>query len=439
MFESWGRISTVIGQKRLTRCDTLEAARKQFVKVYFLKTGVYFHQAHSMQHFPKCPNKFYHHDVIFDMPKNMDSSMCETKLTDRVYQLMEMLFGNGVKKMEDMRTVCEFDLEQTPLGKISEKQINLATQTLKDISRIIQSSDKTIGELVDLSNKFYTLIPHSMGVDRPPIIDSVDMISDKYEMLENLLNMQLVYGFLNAENGLHSNPLDACYEQLNTEIRPLDKESEHYLHLQNAVKNAQIQGRRNPSPFKLEVLDIFKVIRRGEDERFEEFRRQYPEEIRNRRALLWHGSRLENFVGILTNGLKITPPEAFRSGCMFGQGIYFADTVSKSANYCNVRSNNEIGLILLCEVQLGKSKELYQSQYVRDIPNAEFQSVKGMGIWGLKNWVPFEGLPMPYGTFTSTNQNQLSNGRSLQYNEYIVYNPAQVQIKYLFKIKFHRL
>jgi poly [ADP-ribose] polymerase len=38
---------------------------------------------------------------------------------------------------------------------------------------------------------------------------------------------------------------------------------------------------------------------------------------------------------------------------MFGKGIYFADMVSKSANYCHTSKDNPTGLLLLCEVALG--------------------------------------------------------------------------------------
>jgi hypothetical protein len=51
------------------------------------------------------------------------------------------------------------------------------------------------------------------------------------------------------------------------------------------------------------------------------------------RQLLWHGSRLTNWVGILSQGLRIAPPEAPVTGYMFGKGVYFADLSSKSANY----------------------------------------------------------------------------------------------------------
>lgn len=52
------------------------------------------------------------------------------------------------------------------------------------------------------------------------------------------------------------------------------------------------------------------------------------------RQLLFHGSRLSNWAGILGSGLRIAPPEAPATGYMFGKGVYFADMSSKSANYC---------------------------------------------------------------------------------------------------------
>ena len=44
---------------------------------------------------------------------------------------------------------------------------------------------------------------------------------------------------------------------------------------------------------------------------------------------------------------------AFIAGYMFGKGVYFADMVSKSANYCCTTRSNNTGLLLLCDVALG--------------------------------------------------------------------------------------
>lgn len=87
--------------------------------------------------------------------------------------------------------------------------------------------------------------------------------------------------------------------------------------------------------------------RQGEKSRYKPFKQLHN------RQLLWHGSRLTNFAGILSQGLRIAPPEAPATGYMFGKGLYFADMVTKSANYCFPTRSNPNGLLLLCEVALG--------------------------------------------------------------------------------------
>jgi len=52
----------------------------------------------------------------------------------------------------------------------------------------------------------------------------------------------------------------------------------------------------------------------------------FQSELGNRQ-LLWHGSRLTNWAGILSQGLRIAPPEAPSTGYMFGKGVYFAGAV----------------------------------------------------------------------------------------------------------------
>ena len=69
--------------------------------------------------------------------------------------------------------------------------------------------------------------------------------------------------------------------------------------------------------------------------------------------LLWHGSRVTNYAGILRQGLRIAPPEAPTTGYLYGKGLYFTDCSSKAAIYCQPTQNNTEGMLMLCEVALG--------------------------------------------------------------------------------------
>jgi len=76
--------------------------------------------------------------------------------------------------------------------------------------------------------------------------------------------------------------------------------------------------------------------------------------------LLWHGSRFSNFVGILSNGLRIAPPEAPKSGYAFGKGVYFADLAGKSSGYACPYLSGGVGTFVVCEVALGNPQKLKQ-------------------------------------------------------------------------------
>jgi len=75
------------------------------------------------------------------------------------------------------------------------------------------------------------------------------------------------------------------------------------------------------------------------------------------KKLLWHGSRYSNFVGILSNGMRIAPPEAPSTGYNFGKGAYFADLSGKSNGYSCPYLSGGVGLFVVCEVALGKSQQ----------------------------------------------------------------------------------
>jgi Poly(ADP-ribose) polymerase catalytic domain len=95
--------------------------------------------------------------------------------------------------------------------------------------------------------------------------------------------------------------------------------------------------------------------------------------------LLWHGSRFSNYVGILSQGLRIAPPEAPKTGYLFGKGIYFADMAGKSAPYCCSNISDKVGLFLLCEVALGNIRKLYDTDQDADYLPKGFNSTHGVG------------------------------------------------------------
>lgn len=110
----------------------------------------------------------------------------------------------------------------------------------------------------------------------------------------------------------------------------------------------------------LQLVDCFKIKRDGEDKIYN------PKNLGNKK-LLWHGSRFSNFVGILSQGLRIAPPEAPKTGYLFGKGVYFADIIAKSFPYACPQLSGGVGVYILAEVALGEPRELCRPDHDADI------------------------------------------------------------------------
>lgn len=425
LFMSWGRIGTNIGSKETKYFNNSFAAVKKFCSLYAEKTGNHFGQ----DDFKKQPGLFYPIDVKFDEVADETDVQAPveeipSKLTAPVQDLIRLMFD--VDRMK--KVMLEFDLDtvKMPLGKISGTQVMRAMAVLSEMSNLIKTNGSR-AKFIGASNHFYSLIPHDFGTNVPPVIDTLEAVNKKNDMLLTLLEIEVAHSLINKSEATSTDcQLDLQYDILQTELELIEANCPEHNWLSQYLKNTHASTHNN---YRLEIMDVFRVNRSGEQKRYEPFSK-----LPNRK-LLWHGSRITNYVGILSHGLRIAPPEAPVSGYMFGKGIYFADMVSKSANYCGTSIRNNIGLVMLCEVALGTPKELKRAEGITSLPPG-YHSVKGVGQTfpdPMQSAFTPEGVEIPFGTPTV----DLSMKSTLLYNEYIVYDVAQVKVKYLFKVKFN--
>jgi poly [ADP-ribose] polymerase 2/3/4 len=76
---------------------------------------------------------------------------------------MELIFNQ--QYFEAAMQSYNYDVKKLPLGKLSKSTIKRGYQALKDLSAMLDSSDATAyGELEQLSNLYYSFIPHVCGV-----------------------------------------------------------------------------------------------------------------------------------------------------------------------------------------------------------------------------------------------------------------------------------
>ena len=134
--------------------------------------------------------------------------------------------------------------------------------------------------------------------------------------------------------------------------------------------------------------------------------------------IFWHGSRNENWLSILKNGMLIRPSGAVYTGSMLGDGLYYADRAKKSFGYTSAsgsywaNGNSNTAFMALFKVNTGKhhnvyshTSECYQftKQYLKDKGN--YDSVFAHA------------------------------GNSLRNNEFIIYDVSQCTIYALVELK----
>jgi len=382
----------------------------------------------------------------------------ESQLDPRVQSFMSTIAD--IRMMERSMREIGFDPSKMPLGKLKKKTIMDGYQALKELGDIIKSAGgavaggasgkqlagKSLGKVevdhasaaykqcIELSNRFYSVIPHATeSRARLPTIDNAALLKEKIEMVEALGEIELASRVIDTKGiGCDVHPIDARYAQLHARLTPIEKTSALHQMLDAYLRNTHAATHNT---YSLSLEQAFEIEREGEAAKFQP--------AVGNRQLLWHGSRLTNWCGIISQGLRIAPPEAPVTGYMFGKGVYFADMSSKSANYCFASRQEPNGVMLLSEVALG-------TQYVRTASEFEAdkscRKAKAHSTWGQGKTAPdptadttLPGEPavkVPLGKGIK-NVALGDKASSLLYNEFIVYDIAQVRQRFVLQVKFH--
>jgi poly [ADP-ribose] polymerase len=432
LWTKWGRVGVSSPFNNLAKCSSKAEAVIEFKKKFRAKTknewGEPFHYSEGKYHLVDVESSSLKMQIHLEQEKRRkelekNAISFELKLEEKLASLMRLVWD--FEKMARTMKELNFDPDQCPLGKLSTVQIQKGYSILKRIQHVLETSNRE-SQVIELSNQFYSNIPQSFGMKKPPTINHLLKVKEKLTLLENLQEMEIANSLsIRCLKLLESNhPLDVYYSQLKCNIKP--------AHPEITAKVAAWVRETTAESHKmiLTVLDVFQV------ERLEENARFWPFSKLDNRKILWHGSRITNFVGILSNGLKIAPKQAPSSGYMFGKGIYLADICSKAARYCHASSECPEGLLMICEVALGRSHSMLRARGFKRPPQ-NFHSVMGVG----KNAPAVEeevenGLKIFRG---SIEPNPMAAESDLQFNEYVVYDVGQVRMRFLVRVKFEFL
>ncbi|XP_042834988.1 protein mono-ADP-ribosyltransferase PARP3 isoform X1 [Panthera tigris] len=430
----WGRVGEV-GQSKLSYFMLLEDAKKDFEKKFRDKTK---NSWVDRDHFVAHPGKYMLIEVrgedeaqeamvkmVGGPVRTMVQQVRPCSLDAATQKLITNIFSKDMFK--NAMTLMNLDVKKMPLGKLSKQQIARGFEALEALEAALK--DPTDGglSLEKLSSHFYTVIPHNFGRNRPPSINSPELLQAKKDMLLVLADIELAQTLQAApeEEKVKEvpHPLDRDYQLLKCQLQLLDSEAPEYKVIYTYLE-------QTGNTYRCPVLQhVWKVNREGEGDRF-----QAHAKLGNRR-LLWHGTNVAVVAAILTSGLRIMP----HSGGRVGKGIYFASENSKSAGYVTGMScgAHQIGYMFLGEVALGREYHITIDEPSLKQPPPGFDSVIARGhtepdpakdteleLDGQRVAVP-QGQPVPCAEFSSSTFSQ---------SEYLIYQESQCRLRYLLEV-----
>lgn len=413
----YGRIGEV-GKRIVDEYDNKASAIEFFVKQYKSKTGNKFGEP-----FVKKEGKYslVKTEKQQEMKTEKDNENLDDKIEPRVKYFLSLI--SNEKMLAETLVKMNIDVKKMPLGKISKEQLNSAEDVLKKLKIIFATDSTNEQKIKELSSEFYTLVPQAFGRKKPPVLEEPDI--DKYmDFVDELRNIQVTYNMIKNSNNL--NKLTNVYDQMNASIAPLEKSSQMYTELTKYVANTQA----STHSCKLQVIDIY-TVNKGTDHIYDKFTKNMKNKM-----LLFHGSPIPNWCSIIKSGLLLDPSKlgVKITGKMFGYGIYWANSISKSFNYCGANNTDNIAVLAIAEVALGEILEQYTSNY--SLSQAHMDSLKknsthGKGGSSPGDFVEIDGVKIPNGKLVK----HKTDSFSLLYDEFIIYNSNQYKIKYMIVVK----
>ena len=374
--------------------------------------------------------------------KNKDNLDIEDNNNDEglekpIANLLRLVFD--LKSFNQQMQNIGYDSDKIPLGQLSSEVIDEGYKYLNELEKIIEDKNKSnySNQIYDLSSKYYTLIPHNFGMNHMSrfVINSMDKIQKEHELLDSIKNIKIVSGVLHSNNNIINNDkneisLKEKLDEFKYNIKYLPKENLKYSIIEQYLLNSNYI----PNSPRIKLNEVFEVEEKNM------IKNTKALNIKNEnKKLLWYGVGISNFVNIFKNGLELPSPQAPIFSYMFGKGIYFSDIAIKS--FYNSNPQNNIGLMLLCEVELGNIEERLKADI--KLPQTLEKGKNSVKIIGKNypdeeaNYIDENGIIIPTGKILV---NKDENKKCyFEFNEFIVYNLEQIKIRYITKVQFDKL
>ncbi|KAL1414793.1 hypothetical protein MTO96_007255 [Rhipicephalus appendiculatus] len=421
LFCRWGRVGDS-GQWSRSCFGAVTEAAREFARLFRSKTG---NAWEDQQSFKAQPRKY--RAVQWEKRKSPPPSNIPLSLGDPCKSLLPPPLQDLMRKLANPDMLVSTPLQlgaqgQVALELLSAESLSTALALLEDIHQLVREKaslqaslersaeqqegklQELLSRLVEKSEELYCLVPvRGRRFERLEPLFEERGVSRHADLVHSLVHLHLAHQLLTGA-------------QLRApEMHPLDYTMLQYVH--------------NSSEKPPKVLRMFRLTRDGENQRLASCG------VDNH-WLLWHAVQPHNLLGVLASGLEPRLLVDHWMGDHQAKGICLADRFEQARWLCQSGSMAPgPKYMLLCEVALGRCRDLDLGPSGNTEPGSpgSHESTRALGRWQphILGTVTWHSSTVPLGPSNKAEPHQ----SPLNYNEYVVYKPAQVCLRYLLEFE----
>ncbi|XP_028756844.1 protein ADP-ribosyltransferase PARP3-like [Neltuma alba] len=424
-------------QERLEEFQNIDSAVKEFLRLFYEKTGNEFEPWEKEKKFQKKPLKFYPIDMDDGVEvrhgalalRQLGIAVTHCKLEPLVANFMKVLCSQEIYKYALMEMA--YDSPDLPVGMVTNLHLKRCEEVLLEFIEKVKSmkegGPKAEAVWSDFSQRWFTLM-HST---RPFNFRDYQEIADHAaSALECIRDITVASHLIRDMTGSTiDDPLSDRYEKLGCSISPLEKNSSDYDMIVKYLEKTYEPVRVGDVDYGVSVDNIFAVESKACP--------SYEDIVKlPNKVLLWCGSRSSNLLRHLHKGFLPAICSLPVPGYMFGGAIVCSDAAAEAARYGFTAVDRPEGFLVLAIASLGNEiTELKNPPEDTKSLEEKKNGVKGLGRKKTdesEHFVWKDDIKVPSGRLVASEHKD----SPLEYNEYAVYDPKQVRISYLVEVKY---
>ncbi|XP_057482923.1 protein ADP-ribosyltransferase PARP3 isoform X2 [Actinidia eriantha] len=425
-------------EERLEEWENVDAAIKEFAKLFEELTGNEF-EPWEREKFQKKRRKFY----PIDMDDGVDvrhgglgfrqkaAAVIHCKLNPIVANFMKILCSQEIYRYA--LTELALDTPDIPMAMLSEVHLKrcetVLLQFIAAVKTMKETRLKARAAWDDFSMKWFTLLHSTRPFFFHDYQDLADHAAAGFETIRDITVASHLIGDMSGPT--IDDPLFDRYEKLGCSISPVEKKSDDYKMIVDYLEETYEPVKIGDISYGVSVENIVEV-EPSACPSYDEIKK-LPNKV-----LLWCGTRSSNVLRHLQKGFLPSISWLPLPGYMFGKAIICTDAAAEAARYGFTAADRPEGFLVLAIASLGDQITEYNRT-----PEAEEAkileenkvAVKGLGRKKTdesEHFVWKDDIKVPRGRLVKTEHKD----SPLEYNEYAVYDPKQVSMRFVVAVKY---